>query len=199
MNHPASSERQWNHLEMKILGTLTEAHEKIWSDTQRLIGGIQSISSPAVTSIEEGIGLLQRLRQESYEDLNQIQHEHTILLAAEWLIHRGFADLATKWLWNPRQTGDASEPDLRGVSGKQISISAEITTSAAPNGVIDTRMARTLAKLSLMPGGRFYFVKTAVMANRARTKIRKAGWAISVVDFSAEPARRPVGDPPRSV
>lgn len=112
---------------------------------------------------------------------HQIQHEHMILLAADWLIREGRCDARTEWSWNPRQTGDNTEPDLRGCLDGAITVSAEITTSKKPDGVIATRMAGTLQKLSQMQGALFYFVRTDSMSNRARTKTKKAQWPIEVV------------------
>jgi len=68
------------------------------------------------------------------------------------------------------------------LEGKTI-ISGEVTTSPEPKGLIDSRMASTLRKLAAMEGQRFYFVLTAPMANRARTKAAKAGYALSVVQL----------------
>jgi hypothetical protein len=130
------------------------------------------------------VSILDRLRKETYEDLNQIQHEHLILRAAEWLLSEKLCPPATVWLWNPRQTGDHQEPDLRGIHNTKIVVSGEITTSESPNGVIDTRMRQTLSKLSAMAGVKYYFVRTEPMRKRARTKIAKNAWLIQVVKLS---------------
>ena len=170
---------------MLLIGTHAEAHEKVWADTQRLLAHIQSLSAMRFADIHEGIALLRRLREETYEDLNQIQHEHMILRASEWLIREGRCSGGTEWSWNPRQTGDETEPDLRGHCDGSIVVSAEVTTSRRPDGIIDTRMAKTLRKLSQMDGSKFYFVQTDAMAMRATTKVRKCGFSIEVVKLSA--------------
>jgi hypothetical protein len=87
------------------------------------------------------------------------------------------------WQWNLRQTGDAAEPDIRAVLEGKTIISGEVTTSPEPKGLIDSRMASTLRKLAAMEGQRFYFVLTAAMANRARTKAAKAGYELDVVQL----------------
>jgi hypothetical protein len=62
----------------------------------------------------------------------------------------------------------------------EIVLSAEVTTSERPVGIIDTRIRDTLAKLSTMPGRRFYFVRTDTMGQRAMTKVEKGGFPIEV-------------------
>jgi hypothetical protein len=44
-------------------------------------------------------------------------------------------------------------------------------------------MAATLKKLAAMEGQRFYFALTTAMANRARTKLTKAGYDLNVVQL----------------
>jgi len=170
---------------MLTLGTLPEAKEKVWVDAQHLIGQVKTICAASVSSVEQAIALLMQLREETAEDINQIQHEHMILVAAEWLVQNQRCSAETLCQWNPRQTGGADEPDLRGVLPSGAVISAEITTSLEPQGVIDSRMAKTLKKLSVMPGTRYYFVRTDNMAARARTKVRKNEYDIEVVRVSA--------------
>jgi hypothetical protein len=141
---------------------------------------VQSITRSPVETVEDGIRTLVALRKTSYEDLNQIQHEYAVLCAVHWLIARG-APEDTTWQWNPRQTGDAAEPDIRAVLEGKTVISGEVTTSPVPKGFIDSRMASTLRKLAAMEGRRFYFVLTAAMARRARTKAGRAGYELDVV------------------
>lgn len=169
---------------MERLGTFQEAHQKVLADIKKFLGAIGSLSSLPYASASEGIGILDRLRKDTYEDLNQIQHEHLIVRAAEWLLAAQKCSPATQWFWNPRQTGDNTEPDLRGLLSGSVVISAEITTSENPVGTIDSRMQKTLAKLAQMPGDKFYFVRTSQMQQRAKTKITKGGWAIEVVKLS---------------
>jgi hypothetical protein len=116
-----------------------------------------------------------------YENLNQIQHEYLILQGLIWLNSNGHAAANTQWYWNPRQTGDSTEPDLRGTLNGQAVISAEATTSEKPQGVIDTRMKNTMSKLNDMEGEKFYFIRTNPMEMRANTKARNNGWRITVV------------------
>lgn len=166
---------------MNPIGTFDEAHRKVLADIRRCLLRIQALSALPFETDEEGVGILQQLRGETYEDLNQVQHEHLIVRAAEWLIAEGKCPADTEWSWNPRQTGDHEEPDLRGTQGASILISAEITTSQNPVGEIDLRMRKTLAKLAKTEGTKYYFVRTEAMAQRANTKVSRAGWPITVV------------------
>jgi len=166
---------------MQKLGTMLNAREKVWLDAQQLIQNLKTLCAKPVADVSEAITLLMQLREETAEDINQIQHEHMILAAADWLIKEEKCKPETVWFWNPRQTGGANEPDLRGAFEEAVTVSAEITTSLLPQGKIDERMAGTLLKLSSMEGARYYFVRTEAMAVRARTKIFKAGHSIKVV------------------
>jgi hypothetical protein len=165
---------------------LNSARQKVLLDIQIYVAQIQSIASRPHSTIETGIRLLVALRNASYEELNQIQHEFATLQAIEWLVAKSLVSADAVWEWNPRQTGDASEPDLRAQIDGQPMIAGEVTTSAKPQGVIDKRMASTLLKLSKMQGTKFYFVTTEAMAQRARTKVEKAAWPIEVVLLKLE-------------
>lgn len=164
---------------MKILDPRS-AEGSIASDLKRFVEKLQSFSAP-VQSVEDGISLLRNLRRSLYEELNQIQHEYAALCAVKWLQENCFKDGETTWHWNPSSTGTADEPDLRGFLNGKIVISAEVTASAEPKGVIDTRMAKTLMKLASFPGQLYYFVTTDKMAERAKTKVEKANYKIEVV------------------
>jgi hypothetical protein len=155
------------------------------SDIKLLLMRIQSVAGAPFEQVDQGIAILKRLRAETYEDLNQIQHEYMILCAAQWLILQGRCPAETVWFWSPRQTGGADEPDLRGEYSGQVVLSAEITTSMEPKGMIDSRMRRTLEKLSKMAGQRFYFTASPAMCQRAQTKIGKGGWQIEAVYLPA--------------
>lgn len=168
---------------MHRLGTIEEAKIKVLVDAQRCMERIRGIVGIPFDTASEAVLILQRVRSETYEDLNQIQHEHLILCAAEWLLAERLCGPETQWHWNPRQTGAHIEPDLAGTNDGIVVVSAEITTSAKPDGVIDTRMRKTLAKLSQQEGRLYYFVQTPAMAIRAATKIRKAGWNIRVTQL----------------
>lgn len=168
---------------MEQLGTFDQAHEKILADVQRFMKTVQQLSSLQYVTAEAGIAILDQLRKETYEDLNQIQHEHLIIRAAEWLCANNKCAPNTVWSWNPRQTGDNTEPDLRGTFFGSVTISAEITTSEKPNGTIAKRMQDTLTKLSVMDGMRYYFVRTDAMRQRASTKVAKSGWEIEIVQL----------------
>lgn len=166
---------------MDRLGALQDARQKVFADAKRALATMQRLALLPCESVQESIDILNRLRQEAYEDVNQIQHEYLIIVAAEWLLSEGIAPTGTVWSWNPRQTGDVTEPDLRGKVENHVILSAEVTTSVRPVGTIDTRMHNTLAKLARMEGSKFYFVRSEEMRKRAATKVEKAGWPIRVV------------------
>lgn len=165
---------------MEKLADTAKAEAKILSDMRALVSNIRQLSAQDVSDVEYGILLLRLIRAKASEDLNQIQHECLILQGLAWLLKNGF-DTGIEWEWNPRQTGTANEPDLRGSGNGTTVISAEASASELPGGKIDTRMKETLAKLSQMPGQKFYFVRTDEMAARARTKVTKAHWSVKVV------------------
>ncbi|MFD3264014.1 hypothetical protein OCL97_08580 [Phenylobacterium sp. HK31G] len=162
---------------------LTTAEGKILADLRAHMSELQSLTRAPVEAVEDGIRVLVELRQATYEDLNQIQHEYAALCAVHWLIAQRRVPGGTIWQWNPRQTGDAGEPDIRGVLENKVIISGEVTTSLKPKGTIDRRMALTLRKLADMQGERFYFVLSREMANRARTKASKAQYDLEVVQL----------------
>ncbi len=165
---------------MERILNLDKAEGKILEDLRQCLESIRKISSKDLISVSQGIDVLRRLRKAVYEDINQIQHEEMALRAVRSLQENDFLNQKLDWYWNPRQTGDDSEPDLRAAKNDDIVLSAEVTTSERPEGKIDQRMSDTLAKLSNMQGHRFYFVRTDSMEKRARTKIEKGGLQIVV-------------------
>lgn len=164
---------------MQGIDDLSKAEGKILQDIRNFVSNIRGLTTQDFIDVREGIERLRVIRSAVYEDLNQIQHECLILQGLQWLIANGFGEIA--WEWNPRQTGGGSEPDLRGSANGKILVSAEASASENPIGTIDSRMKGTLGKLGRMEGQKFYFVRTDVMACRARTKITKAGYPIKVV------------------
>lgn len=169
---------------MDSIGTIRDASDKVLKDARRCLTTVRRLAAGHFKTAEAGVAVLRRLRCETYEDVNQIQHEHSILQAAQWLVENRQCPLSTSWSWNPRQTGTAVEPDLQGRHRGVVVISAEVTTSERPVGVIDTRMRKVLGKLSGAAGKKYYFVCSETMRKRARTKVAKAGWSITVVFLS---------------
>jgi hypothetical protein len=105
-----------------------------------------------------------------------------MLLRAALFLQKGlFTGQQIDWYWNPRQTGDYS--DIRAVISGEIVLSAEVTTSERPVGIIDARMRDTLDKLNRMPGSKFYFVRSNAMEQRAKTKVEKSGFEIQVIEI----------------
>lgn len=166
---------------MEQIINFQEAEGKILADINACVSRIRKIVDYEFSSTIDGIGVLLRLRQLIYEDLNQIQHEDFAFRAAQFLRKSEFKGYNLKWFWNPRQTGNESEPDLRATNNKEIVLSAEVTTSERPIGSIDSRMRDTLKKLANMPGRKFYFVRTKEMENRAITKTSKLSVPIEVL------------------
>jgi hypothetical protein len=165
---------------MERIDNAAKAEAKVLRDMQGIVSKIRRLSAQDVNDVHLGIVRLREIRSSIYEDLNQIQHEYLILQGLGWILANGF-DSEIEWEWNPRQTGSANEPDLRGSLNDSILISAEASASENPIGMVDKRMKETLEKLSQMEGQKFYFVRTDAMANRARTKIAKKNWSVKVV------------------
>lgn len=166
---------------MERISNIEEAKAKVLEDMNAFIASVRAQSYEDATNLSQGLSLLRNIRSSVYENLNQIQHEYLILRGLIWLSENGHAPTDTQWYWNPRQTGDSSEPDLRGILNKDVVVSAEATTSEKPQGVIDTRMKKTLGRLNEMDGNKFYFIRTISMKNRANTKVKTNGWNISIV------------------
>ena len=165
---------------MKKITSLSEAQNKVLRDLRVCIKRIHDLTQAHVETVKEGIAIIRAIRTELYEDLNQIQHEEMILRAIDYLQKKEVRGSKIEWNWNPRQTGSGDEPDLVGRENDCIVISAEITTSEKPVGVLDKRMKATLDKLNKMKGRKYYFVRTSIMENRALTKIEKSKHSIEV-------------------
>jgi hypothetical protein len=166
---------------MERLKDFGEAEEKLLREIRRCLESVRQVINRDPVTASDGVNLLNSLRKVSYEDINQLQHEEMALSAARLLQETEFRGESLDWYWNPQQTGDAAEPDLRAVRNGEIMVSAEVTTSQRPIGTIDTRMRDTLAKLNKMPGRRFYFVKTGSMEHRAKSKVKRAGFTVEVL------------------
>jgi hypothetical protein len=157
------------------------AEESLLHEAQELLAVVGRHATVNVITVADAIDRLALLRAEVYESLNQLQHEYLIVRAAVWLRERKVVPDNCEWFWNPRQTGDHSEPDLAGRCNGECLVSAEITASARPTGILDTRMAKTLKKLNAMEGAKYYFVRSDTMSRRAQTKVAKNQWPIQVV------------------
>ncbi|MFS2179559.1 hypothetical protein ACCC98_27030 [Rhizobium pisi] len=170
---------------MNLMRSLNDCKAKLWRDYTDLSDVLHRAAGNAARSLDEAMPALADLRESIYESLNQILHEYYTVRALEWLLSAHPEYQSLEWHWNPRATGTWLEPDLRGVTADEVSVSGEVTTSPRPSGVIDTRMRSTLGKLSQMPGSKFYFVTSPEMARRAKTKVGKAGYSITVIDLSS--------------
>ncbi len=74
------------------------------------IDKVKSYSREPVNDLDEGLKRLRDIRKVAYENLNQIQLEYLILQGAAYLEKEYYSDHKIEWYWNPRQTGDSSEP-----------------------------------------------------------------------------------------
>jgi hypothetical protein len=166
---------------MDRIDDIQKAKDKVLADMNIFLSRVRKLCSENAFDLDDGLSKLRHIRSSVYENLNQIQHEYLILQGLIWLNSNGHMPASTQWYWNPRQTGDSTEPDLRGTLNGKVIISAEATTSEKPQGVIDTRMRNTMVKLNEMEGEKFYFVRTNAMETRAKTKIKNNSWQISVI------------------
>jgi hypothetical protein len=171
---------------MELIKNIEEARNKVLDDMNTLIVNVRRQTSENLSNLNQGLAILRNIRSSIYENLNQIQHEYLILEGLLWVNNNNPVPIDTKWYWNPRQTGIFTEPDLRGVYDGKIIVSAEVTTSENPQGVIDSRMRNTLAKLNEMEGDKFYFIRSDAMELRAKTKINRHAWNIAVVNLKGD-------------
>lgn len=165
---------------MERLQDFAEAERRLLADIRGCLECVRQVLNGDIITVADGVNLLKSLRLVSYENINQLQHEEMALRAARLLQENEFPGIPLAWYWNPRQTGDGAETDLRASLNGEIMVSAEVTTSERPIGTIDTRMRDTLAKLNRMQGRRFYFVRTGSMEHRAKSKVDRAGFAVEI-------------------
>lgn len=168
-----------------ILSPITSVvpqHEALLAEVRQVFAVIAGLAATPPSCIEDGMRRLATLRAQSYEHMNQMQHEYLLLQAIDLLgkqLPQGAGTIA--WHWNPRQTGGALEPDLQATIGDTVVFSVEATTSPLPKGSLNARMRDTLHKLSAMAGRQIYVVRTAAMQRAALTKVVKQGWNIEVL------------------
>lgn len=170
---------------MERITDIDHIRGKVLADMNNFINTIREFVGEEVSSINDGLTVLQNLRSSVYEDLNQIQHEYLILQGILWLSENGFNQPDIFWYWNPRQTGNIEEPGRRATRNGKILLSAEATTAEIPQDLIVSRMNQTLLKLNETEGTRYYFVRTTSMENRARTKITGGRLLIEVIKIES--------------
>jgi hypothetical protein len=163
------------------IGRISDLEKLVLPKIQKLAAQIRVALAHDVVELKTGLNVLRMLRSIAQEETNQILHEAMLLAAAEWLVSKRLKYGKLIWDWNPRQTGGANEPDLRGSVGKKIVVSAEATTSTKPGGEIDKKMEKKLRALNEMRGQRYYFVSSAKMQKRAQGKISKNRYGITAV------------------
>jgi hypothetical protein len=167
---------------MQEIGNIAFAEGRLLTQLKEVFSHIRLAGQTEPSALEPSLEILKHLRYLVYEDMNQLQHEALILKTAKSLQTDVYPTIPIKWLWNPRQTGSKDEPDLRGLNQeKRIIVSAEITTSLRPQGLINSRMSKTLGKLSAMLGDKYYVVSTEEMERCAKSKLNGFAYQISVL------------------
>jgi len=175
---------------MLELGSFDDARRRVLAEAQKTLAGLNQLMSEPAESIDDTVELLTGIRRQVQEHLNHIQHQQMIVCAAEWLVRHSVAGVPLRWLWNPRQSGERSGPDLVGLEGEVVRVCAEVNAVDEPIGVVDSQMRRGLTRLAAMEGRRFYFVRSVSMKRRAVTKVVKDGWDIAVVQIALQPEPR---------
>ena len=138
---------------MKEIDNIDKAEAMVLDELREVFSHLRIAGQAQPTNLEIGLEIIRNLRRLTYQNINQLQHEGLILRVVRLLGDEFYQSVAMKWFYNPRQGGRRDEPDLRGMdSSEKIRVSAEVTTSDEPQGGIDSRMAGTLKKLSIMPG-----------------------------------------------
>ena len=165
---------------MQKLENPDEASDRLLSEVQHLVALLNRLTSEEIADVSRGIGVLSDIRRSTYEQLNQLQHKALALDAIKWLQRNGRLD--AEWSWNPGATGTADEPDVRASQKDKVLVSAEVTASNKPIGILNARMTHTLTKLGRMPGARYYFVRTEHMRKCAAKKVcDNPEWNIEVI------------------
>jgi hypothetical protein len=100
---------------MEPIANIEEAHAKVLADMNAFLANVRVHAAEDVRDVASGLLKLRNIRSSVYENLNQVQHEYLIIRGLLWLSENGHAPVGVNWYWNPRQTGDSTEPDLRGV------------------------------------------------------------------------------------
>jgi hypothetical protein len=178
----AKIETAFREGQMEEIGDIALVEATLLNELRGMFSHIRLAGKAEPASLERGLEILRSLRSLVYENMNQLQHEALILKLAKLLEADFYPSVAVRWFWNPRQTGRKDEPDLRGVDKRgQIIVSAEVTSSESPQGLIDARMAKTLAKLSTMPGDKYYVITSEQMERRAKSKLSNLGYDISIL------------------
>ncbi|OGO24008.1 MAG: hypothetical protein A2Z28_03610 [Chloroflexi bacterium RBG_16_51_9] len=166
---------------MERIGDVSSIERRLITELKEVFSDIQLAGKSKVDDLESSLEMLKTLRGLVYEKMNQIPHEALILKTAKLLQDEFYPNIHIEWLWNPRQTGKKSEPDLQGLDKEKVIVSAEITTSSKSQGTINTRMAFVLQKLSAMPGDKYYVVTTEDMEHSAKSKISSLGYQINIL------------------
>ena len=69
---------------MQPLKDIPSEEAAILASLRECVARIQQLSTPAITDVSSGVALLRSLRNESAEDINQLQHAALALEAATY-------------------------------------------------------------------------------------------------------------------
>jgi len=94
------------------IDNVADVGKNVFKGVRQLRDRLVELMDDDIETVEDGLRFVRSVRDAIYEDLNQLLHEQLLLAAIRWLSAAGFGG-KTVWSWNPRQTGDSSEPDLQ--------------------------------------------------------------------------------------
>jgi hypothetical protein len=151
--------------------TIETAKKEFEEKLKAKLQGLANLIAVNCINLADQINLINQIRTNIYEDLNQFQHAFLLIKSAEYFKIK-FPEI-DKWEWHPFQTSGDLEPDLRGYCKDKILVNVEATTAQNPRGKIDTGMKKTLFKLNKhIQGDNYYVIQTEKMLERAKSKIK---------------------------
>lgn len=166
---------------MKELNDCAREEVKILGQIRSCLQKVQNLAVNNVPRLHDIVKALSKPHQACFEEINQLQHVAGILAAAKFLYDGYVRADDLKWFWNPYRVVSHDEPDLRAMLGSQIVYSAKITTSTKPVGITAKQMDSLFERLQKMEGALFYFVFSDSALRRAKTKVSKCNYKITVV------------------
>lgn len=168
---------------MRLLFAPRERLHELDSEIREHLRKCRELCVPPGSEVGAATLALAKLRQEVYEDINQLLHQTLIVMASvHFQMLTAYQGVPLEWWHHPKQTSAPKEPDLRGVSANRILISAEVTSSLKPSGSILTRMKEKLEMMQKEFEGELYFVVASDdMALAAKNLITRMDAKIQVL------------------
>jgi hypothetical protein len=157
---------------------IEKAEKELENKIDNLLVGLIEFKVKKDDALLEKVNILNKIRLNFYENINQFQHENLLIETAKRLQSDYEIDI---WKWHPNQTSKKDEVDLMGFKNEKLVVCAEVTTSNNPDGRIDTIMRNTLEGLQKINADRFYVVTTEKMYNRAINKAKNRGLNINIL------------------